>query len=144
MAEEATTRDPVERLRLVVAAASRRDLDTVMSFYASDAVLDFSDSGLGTYEGADAIRALFEDWLKSYAEYETTADEILRIGENVILTINTQSARLPGSSGFVRLHDAYVFLFEDGLIARHTPVPERQRGPRCRRTTRPGTGVGGV
>ena len=41
MAEEATTRDPVERLRLVVAAASRRDLDTVMSFYACDAVLDF-------------------------------------------------------------------------------------------------------
>jgi len=121
MPDESTTRDPVERLRLVFPAASRRDLDTLMSFYASDAVLDFSDSGLGTYEGADAIRALFEDWFGSYAEYETTADEILRFGENVILTINTQMARLPGSSGFVRLHDAYVFLFEDGLIARHTP-----------------------
>ena len=120
MSEESTTRDPVERLRLVFPAASRRDLDTLMSFYASDAVLDFSDSGLGTYEGADAIRALFEDWFRSYAEYETSADEILRLGENVILTINTQMARLPGSSGFVRLHDAYVFLFEDSLIVRWT------------------------
>jgi ketosteroid isomerase-like protein len=121
MPEESTTPDLVERLRLFFAAASRRDLDTLTTFYASDAVLDLSDLGLGTYEGADAIRALFEDWFRSYAEYETTADEILRFGENVILTINTQMARLPGSSGFVRLHDAYVFLFEDGLIARHTP-----------------------
>ena len=121
MSQESTTPDLVERSRLAFAAASRRDLDTLMTFYASDAVLDLSDLGLGTYEGADAIRALFEDWFRSYAEYETTADEILRFGENVILTINTQMARLPGSSGFVRPHDAYVFLFEDGLIARHTP-----------------------
>src|SRR5204862_409353 len=61
-----------------------------------------------------------EDWFRSYTEYETSADEILRLGENVILTINTQMARLPGSSGFVRLHDAYVFLFEDSLIVRWT------------------------
>ena len=120
MSEESTTPDPVERLRLNFAAASRRDLDTLMTSYASDAVLDFSDAGLGTHEGVDAIRALIEDWFGSYAEYETTADEILRLGENVVLTINTQTARLPGSSGFVQLHDAYVFLFEDGLIARHT------------------------
>src|SRR5437764_26421 len=121
MAEESTTPDLVELVRLVFAAASGRDLDTLMSFYASDAVFDFSDSGLGTYEGADGIRAFVEDWFRSYAEYEVSADEILRLGENVILTINTQMARLPGSSGFVRLHDAYIFLFEDGLIARHTP-----------------------
>ena len=92
-----------------------------MTFYAPDAVLDLSDLGLGTYDGVDAISAFLEDWFRSYAEYETTAEEILRLGENVILTINTQTARLPGSGGFVRLHDAYVFLFEDGLIARHTP-----------------------
>ena len=120
MPEESTTSDLVERLRLFFAAASRRDLDTLTTFYASDAVLDLSDLGLGTYEGADAIRALFEDWFKSYTEYEATADEILPFGENVILTINTQMARLPGSSGVVRLHDAYVFVFEDSLIVRWT------------------------
>src|SRR6266516_6412702 len=121
MPEESTTPDLIELVRRFLEALNRRDFDAMMSFYASDAVLDLSDLGLGTYEGADAIRALFEDWFRSYAEYETTADEILRFGENVILTINTQMARLPGSSGFVRPHDAYVFLFEDGLIARHTP-----------------------
>ena len=120
MSQESKTHDLVELTRFAFAAASRRDLDTLMTFYASDAVLDFSDSGLGTYEGADAIRALFEDWFRSYAEYEVSADEILRLDENVILTINTQMARLPGSSGFVRLHDAYVFLFEDSLIVRWT------------------------
>jgi ketosteroid isomerase-like protein len=120
MSEESTTPDLVERMRLVVAAASRRDLDALMTFYAPDAVLDFSDSGMGTFEGVDAVRGLIEDWFSIYESYETTADEILRLGENVLLTINTQVARLPGGSGSVRLHDAYVFLFEDGLIARHT------------------------
>ena len=121
MSEKAATPDLVERSRLAFTAASRRDLDTLVTFYASDAVLDLSDLGLGTFDGVDAIRAFVEDWFRSYAEYEVSADEILRLGENVILTINTQMARLPGSSGFVRLHDAYIFLFEDGLIARHTP-----------------------
>ena len=121
MPEESTTPDLIELVRRFLEALNRRDFDAMMSFYAPDAVLDLSDLGLGTYDGLDAIRAFVEDWFRSYAEYETSADEILRLGENVILTINTQIARLPGSSGSVRLHDAYVFLFEDGLIARHTP-----------------------
>jgi ketosteroid isomerase-like protein len=121
MADESTTPDPVELSRRAFAAASRRDLDALMTFYASDAVVDFSDAGLGTHEGVDAIRALFEDWFRSYAEYETTADEILRLGENVVLTINTQTARLSGGSGFVQHQDAYVLLVEDGLVARLTP-----------------------
>jgi len=128
MSDQSATPDLVERLRLFFAAASRRDLDTLATFYASDAVLDLSDLGLGTYDGLDAIRAFVEDWFRSYAEYETSADEILRLGENVILTINTQIARLPGSSGSVRLHDAYVFLFEDGLIARHTAYRDIDAG----------------
>jgi len=128
MSEESTTPDLVEITRRASQAASRRDLDTLMTFYASDAVLDFSDSGMGTYEGVDAIRALIEDWVSIYESYETTADEILRLGENVLLTINTQVARLPGGSGSVRLHDAYVFLFEDGLIARHTAYRDIDEG----------------
>ena len=83
--------------------------------------------GWGPTKAWMGIRALIEDWVSTYESYETTADEILRLGENVILTINTQIARLPGSSGFVRLHDAYVFLFEDGLIARHTPYQDMQK-----------------
>jgi ketosteroid isomerase-like protein len=120
MSEESTTPGLVEITRRASKAASRRDLDTLMTFYASDAVLDFSDSGMGTYEGVDAIRALIEDWVSIYESYETTTDEILRLGENVTFTINTQMARLPGGGESLRLHDAYVFLFEDGLIVRHT------------------------
>ena len=120
MSQESKTHDLVELTRFAFAAASRRDLDTLTTFHASDAVLDLSDLGLGTYDGLDAIRAFVEDWFRSYAEYEVSADEILRLGENVILTINTQMARLPGGSGVVRLHDAYVFVFEDSLIVRWT------------------------
>jgi ketosteroid isomerase-like protein len=120
MSEESTTPDLVEITRRASQAASRRDLDTLMTFYASDAVLDFSDSGMGIYEGVDAIRALIEDWVSIYESYETTTEQILRLGENVTFTINNQMARLPGGGESLRLHDAYVFLFEDGLIARRT------------------------
>jgi hypothetical protein len=120
MPEASTTPDLVGLTRKMFEAANRRDVDAMFSFYASDAVFDMSDMGLGVYDGMDAIRAFVEDWWRSYAEYEASADEILPLGENVILTINTQIARLPGSGGFVRLHDAYVFRFEDSLIVRWT------------------------
>jgi ketosteroid isomerase-like protein len=120
MPDESTNPDLVEITRRASQAASHRDLDTLMTFYASDAVLDFSDSGMGTYEGVDAIRALIEDWVSIYESYETTTEQILCLGENVSFPINNQMARLPGGGESVRLHDAYVFLFENGLIVRHT------------------------
>jgi ketosteroid isomerase-like protein len=120
MPEESTTPDLVELVRAAFEAGDRRDHDTLMSFYAPNAVMDLSDLGLGTYEGVDAIRAFVEDFVFTYEAYESTADEILRLGESVVLTVNTQMGRLPGTSEFVRLHDAYVLLFEDGLLVRWT------------------------
>jgi limonene-1,2-epoxide hydrolase len=120
MSEDSATPDPVGLVRAAFAAASQRDHDTLMTFYAPNAVMDLSDLGLGTYEGVDAIRAFVEDFVFTYEAYEFTADEILRLGESVVLTVNTQMGRLPGSGEFVRLRDAYVFLVEDGLVVRWT------------------------
>jgi limonene-1,2-epoxide hydrolase len=120
MSEDSATPDPVGLVRAAFAAASQRDHDTLMTFYAPNAVMDLSDLGLGTYEGVDAIRAFVQDFVFTYEAYEFTADEILRLGESVVLTVNTQMGRLPGSGEFVRLRDAYVFLVEDGLVVRWT------------------------
>src|SRR5467141_4073032 len=98
MSEESTTPDPVERVRAAFEAANHRDHDTLLTFYSPNAVMDLSELGLGTYEGVDAIRAFVEDFVFTYEDYEFTADEILRLGESVVLTVNTQMGRLPGSS----------------------------------------------
>ena len=54
--EESTTPDLVRLARQGYAAMSRGDLDAVMSLFAADAVYDASAAGLGTFEGAEAVR----------------------------------------------------------------------------------------
>jgi ketosteroid isomerase-like protein len=61
MIEESTTPDLVERQRQAVEAGGRRDWGGAMTFYAPDAVWDASPTGIGTFEGAAAIRRFFED-----------------------------------------------------------------------------------
>jgi ketosteroid isomerase-like protein len=119
-AEESTTPDLVELARRLAEAANRRDIDAILRFFAPDAVSDMSDLGFGIFKGAAAIRASLEDWWNIYEEYEFAADEITRLGETVVLTINTQAARLAGSSGHLRLLNAFVLRFEDTLVARWT------------------------
>jgi hypothetical protein len=43
--------DLVDRARPTVEAFSRRDLDSVLAYYRSDAVWDNSPIGIGVYEG---------------------------------------------------------------------------------------------
>ncbi|MCW3058135.1 MAG: SnoaL-like domain, partial [Solirubrobacterales bacterium] len=59
MSEDAVTPDLAERVRLLFAAASRHDLDTLMSFYAPDAVWETT---LVTLDGSTAIQERFEEW----------------------------------------------------------------------------------
>ena len=120
MAERPTGRDLVDVTRRRFEAGNRRDADAVLSFYAPDAVFDASDAGLGTYEGADAIRAFLQDWWRSYEGYENVPDEILQVGEEAVLVINTLLGRLHGSSEPLQQHNAYLFEFQDGVIVRWT------------------------
>ena len=124
MSEESTTPDLVELVRGAVAAANRRDFDAVVSFYAPDAVWDMSPMGMGTFEGLAAIRGFFEDWFGAYEEWTMETETILDLGNGVVYTVNDQRARLVGSTGAVRLRDAWVCDFVEGLIVRLTVYPD--------------------
>jgi ketosteroid isomerase-like protein len=124
MSEESTTSDPVRLVRDAIAAGNSRDFDAMMSFYARDAVWDTSPSGLGVYEGRAAIRRFFEDWLSSYEEWTMDTETILDLGNGVVYTVNDQQARLAGSSGAVRLRDAWVCDLGEGLVVRLTVYPD--------------------
>ena len=120
MTEESTTPDLVELARHAFEAGNSGDLDLTLSFYSPDPVWDMSRLGMGTFEGPAAIRGFFQDWIGAYEEWEIEAEEILDLGNGVILTVVAQRARPVASVGSVQLRYAAVTTWTDGKIARVT------------------------
>jgi ketosteroid isomerase-like protein len=114
--EESTTPDLEELVRRLSAATSRRDLDSMMPFFAPDAVFDVSSMGFGTFAGRAAIRQALEDWWAAYEEYEFELVEFGDLGHGVTFGIARQRARPSGSTGSVELRVALVVAWDDGLI----------------------------
>jgi ketosteroid isomerase-like protein len=124
MSEESTTPDLVELVRGAVAAANSRDFDAMVSLYALDAVWDMSRIGLGVHEGRAAIRRFFEDWFDTFEKWAMETETILDLGNGVVYTVNDQQARLAGSSGAVRMRDAWVCDVVEGEVVRLTVYPD--------------------
>ena len=126
MSEESTTPDLVERSRRLIEAANRRDFDAILSFYAPDAVWEWS---LATHEGVAAIRGFWQDWFASYEELRLEQEEDLDLGNGVVFAVVIQRARLVGSSGEVRHRNALVAIWVEGLIerVRFYPDPDEAR-----------------
>jgi ketosteroid isomerase-like protein len=119
MPEESTTPDLDEALRRSMEAVDRRDLDAAMTLYAPNAVWDTSPMGMGVFEGPDAIRGFFEDWWRSYQDFEQELDEFHNLGNGVTLTLARQQARFPGG-GLVELRWAAVVIWSGVLVERVT------------------------
>jgi len=121
MPEESTACDLVERVRGLVGAVDRWDVDTFVSFHAPDAVLE---AAVGRFEGAAAIRGFIEDWLASYEEFAATLEEVRDLGNGVTFSVIRQQGRLVESSGHVQLWHAMVNVWVDGVIARAVTGPD--------------------
>ena len=106
MSEESTTPDLAERMRGSVQAGNDRDIDWALTFYAPDAVWEMSPWGMGTFEGIEAIRGFFEEWLGMYEHYAMEAEEIVDLGNGVTFAVLLQKGRPSGSSGEVQLRYA--------------------------------------
>ena len=118
MPEESATPDLVELARQAVAAGSSRELDTLMSFYAPDAVWDLTPMGIGTFEGRAAIRGFAEDWLGSYEDFEIELQEVLDLGNGVVFVVNRLKGRPVGSTGDTQLRQAWVQVWVDAMMVR--------------------------
>jgi ketosteroid isomerase-like protein len=122
MTQEPTTPDLFEIRRRMLQAASRRDVDEVLSRWplAPDAIWDDSALGLGTHEGLAAIRQHLEDWYGSYDEFEMVGEELRDLGNGVTFDVNIQKGRPTGSTGYVQLRYASVTVWVKGRIKRFT------------------------
>ena len=121
MPEESTTSDLVERVRGLVGALDRHDLDTFASFHAPDAVFE---AYIGRFEGVAAIVGFVEDWLASYEDFAVTLEEVRDLGNCVTFGVLRHQGRLVGSSGHVQLSHAMVNVWVDGAVARTISGPD--------------------
>ena len=100
-------------------AANRRDFDAaVSSIFASDAVFDMSAAGLGSFEGAAAIRRYLEDWIGSYEEQEYKQWEGDDLGNGVVFAVALLDARPAGSQARVQERWAFTVVWTAGMIVR--------------------------
>ena len=117
MSEQSTTPDLVERWQETAEAYARRDFHTMMRFFAPDAVWDTS-AGLGSFEGAAAIRGFLEDWIGAYEEYEYKQEEGQDLGNGVLFAVASLGGRLAGSAGRVQERWSYTVTWANGMIER--------------------------
>jgi ketosteroid isomerase-like protein len=120
MPEESTDPDLVELVQCSVDAVNRRDLDQLASFFGSNSVWDLSPMGLGIYRGSSAVLAFVEDWNGSYEEFELLLEEVLDFGNEVVLAVVLQRARLTDSTAEVRMRYASVNSQAGGVFERIT------------------------
>jgi ketosteroid isomerase-like protein len=114
------THDLEDAIRRLVEAGNRRDFDGVLAMYSRDAVVDNTPVGTGLFEGREAIRGDFEDWIAAYEDFEQTAEEVRDLGNGVTFGLFLLRGRLTASSAFVELRYAGVTAWTDGLIERVT------------------------
>jgi ketosteroid isomerase-like protein len=128
MQEEFTTPDLVEFARRQLDAVNRRDLDALMTPVAPDAVYDTAPSGMGVYEGHASIRAFLKGYWDCFEELRFELEEALDLGNGVTFLVNRQVARPVGSTAYVRIREAHVIEWIEGMVVRLTVYNDIDEG----------------
>src|SRR4029077_868660 len=112
MSGESTTPELVELVRHLLHAVSRMGGDVFVRFFAPDAVFL---TGVGRFEGRDAIRGYVEDFNSSYDEQSFTPDQVHDLGNGVAWFSAVVTGRLRGTSSDVHLRFAVVVTHAGGV-----------------------------
>ncbi len=119
MAEESTTPDLVEPTRRVFDAVDRGDFGDALASFAPGAVwasqvLDAS------FEGVPAIRGFIERWSDVYEAFDVQAEDILELGNGVVLCVFMNADRHEDGVSEPALRFALVIVWSEGAIRRVT------------------------
>jgi ketosteroid isomerase-like protein len=118
VSHESTPSDLIERWRQSADAFMRGDFDAGIGFYAPDAAWDASDTGIGTFDGAAAIRSFLEDWVGAFEEYEHRHEVLDDLGNEVVFAVLCMEGSLAGSQGRIQDRYALTVLWAAELIVR--------------------------
>jgi ketosteroid isomerase-like protein len=73
--------------------------------------------GAPTYKGIDGFREMWIDWLEPWVGYRTQVDEMLEMGDRVVVLVRDRGRR-DETDVDVELISGSVWTFRDGRIAR--------------------------
>ena len=127
MPEKSMTPDLIGLARLLNEAFNRRDWDAVESFFAPDAVT-VGVEGIGTFEGAPAIRGFYEDAASSYDRVHVEFEEIIDFGNGVTFAVVLVTGHPVGSSAEVRIRHGSVASRTEAVIERLTAFMDIDEG----------------
>jgi ketosteroid isomerase-like protein len=117
--EESTTPDLIGLARLLNEAFNRRDFDAVESFFAPDAIT-VGLEGIGTFEGAAAVRGFYEDAASTLDNFHVETEEIIDLGNGVTFAVVLITGHPVGNSGEVQMRFASVTSWNEAVIERQT------------------------
>jgi hypothetical protein len=133
MPEESATPDLMALTRSMFDAPGRTPwsqgavVDTFTAFFAADVV--WESVGLGTtFKGLEASREFLGDWMARFEDYEIDVEEILDLGNEVVLVKSGHAGRPIGSPAHLRLPREVlvnVFVWERGLITQVVSTGDR-------------------
>jgi ketosteroid isomerase-like protein len=126
MPEESTTPDLVELTRRSLAAASRRDWDAFMGFFADDAVWEARE--FQAFEGPKAIGGFVEYVIGTYNDAEIEVGDVLDLGSGVVFVSASVDGRLADSTAHMRTRMGAVYRWADNLIVRVVSYPDIDEG----------------
>jgi ketosteroid isomerase-like protein len=128
MSEKSTTPGPGDLVRGFLESTDRGEVGESLRFYAADAVFDMSPVGLGVYEGPEAIRRFYEDWMRAYDASHILVEKVLELNGGIVLAVFRQDARPKGSHHRVRVRTTWVYEWVAGRVVRVTNYPPLDEG----------------
>jgi ketosteroid isomerase-like protein len=122
----------VEKVRAGFAAHNRGDLDAWLDLY--DPEVEFETLLLGTHQGKEAMRSLYDENQANQSGYTATPVELIDAGDKVITVVQVGGA---GTASQIALDDQIAFIqtFKDGLVVREQTFRNREepsKPPGCR------------
>jgi ketosteroid isomerase-like protein len=127
MSEESATTGLVELTRRSFAAANRRDWDTLMGFFARDAVWEAQE--FQAFEGRTAIRGFVKDLTEAYDRaVEFEVEDVSDLGAGIVFVSASAEGRLADSTAHMRVRMGAVYSWADNLIVRVASYPDIAEG----------------
>jgi len=118
MAEQPPSSDVIQVVRQAFDAGNRHDVDAIVGFHAPEAVWDLSDQGLGSYEGAAAIRGWIEDWFRTWADLRLDVLDVVDLRHGVVFSRVREEGHPVDAGGHVEQQRGWVILGNQGKITR--------------------------
>jgi len=117
------SQENVERVKVAFAAHNRGDLDAWLDLY--DPEVEFDTLLLGTHQGKEAMRRLFDENQANQFGYTATPVELIDAGDKVIAVVQVGGA---GAASHIALDDqiAFIHTFKDGLVVREQTFRNRE------------------